>query len=389
MSLTIDERDALRSSVRGLLGRESSSAHVRQTIDRDQDWDADLWAKMGDLGWTTIHVGEQVGGAGYGYADVAVVLHELGRSLTVSPFVASAVLTQGVLRLADNRSVAEELATAISRGDLLGTVALASRGGSYQLDQSTTTWQWSDGLVRLDGTAGFVLDADLAGVIVVGARDRHGVPAVVAVDVATPGLQIRRTATVDGTRRLFEVTFDALAVNADRLLCEPGPAAGDLIDRVVALGAVAAACDAAGAAEMALESAVAYAIERNQFGKPIGSFQAIKHHCANMAIAVETSRAATRVATERLDEGSDWTTAAAIAASYVGPACARVCELALLVHGGIGFTWEADSHLLLKRVKLDESLFGSPAWHRRRLASVVLPRADELLSTPTHTGGPR
>jgi alkylation response protein AidB-like acyl-CoA dehydrogenase len=147
-----------------------------------------------------------------------------------------------------------------------------------------------------------------------------------------------------------------------------------LFDRVLAIGVVAASCDATGATEQALERTADYAKERTQFGKPIGSFQAVKHHCADMAIAVEASRAATRAAAEALDaDPLAWATAAAITASYVGPACSRACALALLVHGGIGFTWEHDAHMFLKRTKLDEVLFGTPSWHRRRLADAVFP----------------
>ena len=158
------------------------------------------------------------------------------------------------------------------------------------------------------------------------------------------------------------------------MLCEPGAEAAHLLGQVLALGVVAACCDATGVAEQALERAALYATERMQFGKPIGSFQAVKHHCANMAIAVEASRATTRAATEQLDRDSaGWATTAAITSSYVGPACSEACALGLLVHGGIGFTWEQDSHLYLKRAKLDEVLFGTPSWHRRRLADTVFP----------------
>ena len=144
--------------------------------------------------------------------------------------------------------------------------------------------------------------------------------------------------------------------------------------QVLALGVIAAACDAVGVAERALEITTAYAKERQQFGRPIGSFQAVKHHCADMAIAVEAGRAAVNAAAEALDgDPVDWSSTAAVTASYVGPAASKVCDLALRVHGGIGFTWEHECHLLLKRAKLDEVLFGTPSWHRRRLADAVFP----------------
>jgi len=374
MALSLDERDDLRSTARTLLGRESTPERVRAAVCDPPGFDRHLWNQMVGLGWTTIHLPEQHGGAGCGFADVAVILHELGRSITPSPFLASAILAGTALAVAPNDQMAGKLLAELTAGTALGSVALASAEGSYDVARSTTTWRSDGGSVRLDGASGFVLDADLASVLVVGARDAGGHDAAIAVDPTAPGVRIERAWSVDETRRLFTVSFDDVPVPSERMLCEPGPEAARLLDQVLAAGVVAACCDAAGVAEQALERAARYATERTQFGKPIGSFQAVKHHCANMAIAVEASRAATRGAAEQLDgDPSEWTTAAAITASYVGPACAEACALGLLVHGGIGFTWEQDSHLYLKRAKLDEVLFGTPSWHRRRLADAVFP----------------
>ena len=374
MTMSNDERDELRATARGLLARESSSERVRAAVAEPTGFDRALWDTMTELGWTTIHVPSDRGGAGCGYVELAVVLHELGRALTPSPFLASAVLASGALMLADNGGIAATLLSSLASGTALGSVAFASTGGSYDCARLTTSWRSAGGSLRLSGASGFVLDADLATVLVVAARDADGTVAAIAVDATTPGVRIERTATVDETRRLFTVSFDDVSVGADRMLCEPGARAEALLGNVLALGVVAAACDAAGAAEQALERAADYAKTRVQFGKPIGSFQAVKHLCADMAIAVEASRAATRAAAEALDrDPAGWATAAAITSSYVGPACSHACALGLRVFGGIGFTWEHDSHLLLKRVKLDESLFGTPAWHRRRLADSVFP----------------
>jgi alkylation response protein AidB-like acyl-CoA dehydrogenase len=232
--------------------------------------------------------------------------------------------------------------------------------------------------------AGFVLDADVADVLVVGARDAGGVTAAFAVDTASRGVVIERTATVDITRRLFTVTFDDVVVGEDRMLCEPGSRAEEVLGQVLAVGVIAAASDAVGAAEHVLEHAAEYAKERVQFGKPIGAFQAVKHHCANMAIAVEASRAAVHAAGDSLDgDPAGWSTAAAVTSSYVGPACAQVCALGLIVHGGLGFTWEHESHLYLKRAKLDEVLFGTPSWHRRQLARSVIASVDGREKQPS------
>jgi alkylation response protein AidB-like acyl-CoA dehydrogenase len=387
MTLSADERDELRSTARALLGRASSPEQVRSAISKEPGFDRALWDQMVGLGWTTIHIDEHHGGAGYGFADVAIILYELGRSITPSPFLASAVLASTALARAANDAVAGELLRRITSGDALGTVALASADGSYDPARASVAWRSDGSSVRLTGSSSFVLDADLASVLVVSALDVGGTLAVLAVDPTGPGIRVERTATVDMTRRLFTVAFDDVSVPADRMLCEPGTATGQLVDQVLAVGVVAACCDAAGVADRALERVARYATERTQFGKPIGSFQAVKHHCANMAIAVEASRAATGAAAGELDgDPSGWARTAAITSSYVGPACSEACALGLLVHGGIGFTWEQDSHLYLKRAKLDELLFGRPSWHRRRLADAVFPALVHPMSSTTLEG---
>ena len=322
-----------------------------------------------------MHLPESRGGGGGGVTDLVVVLSELGRALTPSPFLASAVLASGALLAADPASVASTLLEALADGNRVGSVAFASSTGSYE-GAGRATLATSPGGYRLRGTAGFVLDADVADDLVVATHTEAGESAVVAVDTASPGLTVERMHTVDETRRLFTVAFDGVEVAEDRLLCEPGQQAEMLLDRVLALGLIAVAADAVGASERMLDTTVDYAKDRQQFGKPIGSFQAVKHHCANMAIAVESSRAAVGGAAGEVDEDPARSmVAASILASYVGPACSRACALAVLVHGGIGFTWEHDAHLYLKRVKLDEVLFGTPAWHRRRLAGRIVPSA--------------
>jgi acyl-CoA dehydrogenase len=367
-------RDELQATVRSLLAQRSASGQVRAAGAEPAVFDRGLWDQMVELGWTSIHIGEVHGGAGCGYADLAVVLHELGRALTPAPFLASAVLASGALARAENEALAAELLPAFTGGELLGSVALAGVDGSYDLARLTTSWRSIPGSLRLDGTAGFVPDADLADALVVAARDEDGALAVLALDPSAPGVSIEQVPTVDATRRLFTVAFDDVALAEDRLVCEPGAAAEALAEQVLALGVVAATADAVGVADAALEATAEYAKERMQFGKPIGSFQAVKHHCADMAIAVEAGRAAVRGAAEALDgDPPGWPTVAAITSSYVGPACSEACARSVRVFGGIGFTWEHDAHLRLERAKLDEVLFGTPSWHRRRLADAAFP----------------
>ena len=374
VGLSLDEREDLRASARTLLGRSCSLERVREVIGTQPGFDADLWAQMVGLGWTAIHVDERHGGAGCRYLDLAVIVHELGRALVPSPFLASAVLATGALAAGDDQDFCAPWLAALADGSSIGSVAFAAADGSYELDRLTTTWGSSGEEIVINGTSGFVLDADVADFLVVAARGVDDDPAVVLVDTTAADLRRERVPTVDQTRRIFTVAFDSVTVPSGHLLCQPGPAAAKLLDRVLAIGVVATAGDAAGVAERSLELTTAYARDRMQFGKPIGSFQAVKHHCANMAMNVEASRAASTAAAAALDgDPAGWTTSASIAASYVGPACSEVCALAMRVHGGIGFTWEHDTHFLMKRAKLDEVLFGRPSWHRRRLADAVFP----------------
>ncbi len=372
--LSPEERDELRSTARSLLSRQSSPAAVRAVVGSEWGFDADLWATMVELGWTGIHVAEEHGGAGCGLGDLAVVLHELGRAITPGPFLPSAVLATTAFAHASNGDAAGPRLAALAAGEAVGTVAFAGSAGAYEHSRLDVMWRADGAHVRLDGVAGFVLHADAATEMVVVARGGDGALAMVAVDPRSPGVDVAATPCVDETRRMARVSFADVAVPVGDLLCEPGPEAERLAGLVLAAGVVAAGCDATGVAERVLEVTARYATERMQFGKPIGSFQAVKHHCANMAISVEASRAATRAAADQLDgDPAGWAATAAVTASYVGPACAEACALGLLVHGGIGFTWEHDAHLYLKRAKLDEVLFGTPAWYRRRLADLTFP----------------
>jgi alkylation response protein AidB-like acyl-CoA dehydrogenase len=374
VQLSVDERDELRISVRRLLEQASSSEAVRARLDDPVGFDAELWGQMVELGWLAIHVPEEHGGAGAGYAELAIVLHELGRQITPSPFLATAVLGAGALVAAENEALRAELLPALVAGEQRASVAVTNEHGSCDVSQLSVLWEREGGGVRLRGTASFAPDVVGADALFVAARAAHGEVALVAVEPTAPGVAIDPMAMIDRTRRLARVTFDDVVVAEGQLLCDPGPRSQSVVERLVSLGAIVVACDATGVAERVMERTAEYAKERVQFGKPIGSFQAVKHHCANMLVAVEGSRAAVRDAIDALDDpGSDLPFAAAVASSYVGPAASGVCGLSVQVHGGIGFTWEHDAHLCLKRAKLDEAWFGTPAWHRRHLADTVFP----------------
>ncbi|MDO8390345.1 MAG: acyl-CoA dehydrogenase family protein [Actinomycetota bacterium] len=371
MHLSDEERDELRDSARKFLDNELGSGRVRSLLDDPDGLDRTAWATIAGLGWAAILVPEEHGGMGASWAEMAVILHEVGRRVAPLPLLSSAVLGVEALVGGSSDTLRAAWLPDVAAGERILTVAAMGPTGSVVASELGAVLTTSGGL-RLNGSARFVPDAHIADGIIVAARDAQGAMSYVLVEPSAAGVSVEVEQTVDQTRRLAWVRFDDVAVSESALLVEPGTADA-LHARVTAAGAVAVCADAVGAAEQMLFTSSKYAVERHQFGRPIGSFQAVKHHCANMLIAVEASRAAVAFAVDGLDDPSIGVAeAAAVAKSFVGPACADACQLAVQVHGGIGFTWEHDAHLYLKRTKLDESLYGSTAWHRRRLGRQIL-----------------
>lgn len=374
MQLSDQERDELRDSARKFLDNEVGSERVRSLLDDADGLDRKAWASIAELGWAAILVPEEHGGMGATWAEMSIILHEVGRRVAPLPLLSSAVLGVEALVGGSSDDLRAEWFPAVAAGERILTVATHGPSGSVVPTELDAVLSAGSGGLRLNGSTRFVPDAHIADGIVVAARDANNAVTYVMVDPRAAGVSIEVEPTVDQTRRLARVSFADVAIADGALLVEPGTGAA-LHRRVVAVGAVAVCADAVGAAEQMMTTASRYAVERFQFGRPIGSFQAVKHHCANILINVEASRAAVAYAIHGLDDpAADVTEMAAVAKSYAGPACAEACQIAVQVHGGIGFTWEHDAHLHLKRAKLDEGLFGSTAWHRRNLGQLVIAR---------------
>jgi alkylation response protein AidB-like acyl-CoA dehydrogenase len=309
------------------------------------------WAVLADAGWTGLEVPDDLGGAGATFGEVAVICEEIGRAASATDYLGGAVLAVGLLKSLQPSDSRDELLTAVAAGSVRAAVAV----GSFTLDGGA-----------LSGQAEFMPDAVGADRLLVIAADSGGSPVV--VDVA--GLTVTRQPVLDETRRLATVSADAVEVaQVLRFDGDPQEQVRRLLDRA----AVAIACDSLGLSEAMLAATVAYAKVRNQFGRPIGSFQAVKHACADMQVAIAVSRqlvsaAVEAVATDRPDAG----VAAAMAKSYACSAAVDVAGKAMQLHGGIGYTWESGIHVYLKRAALNRSLFGSPAAHRRQLAQRYL-----------------
>lgn len=359
--------DDFRGVVRDFLSKESSSSRVRALLDDPLGYDPGLWAKMASLGWCGITVPERYGGAGGSFMDCAVVIQELGRHLTSGPLTSTVALGVGALLLAGSERQRQRWLPAIAAGELKVTAALA--GGGYGRAGGGVSARPGRGGYRLIGEAGFVPDAHLADLFVVAAGHPSGSRSLVLLEAAEA--EVRLTPTVDQTRRLGAVRLDT-EVPPESVL-GPAGAAAPAIEGLMNRMAVALACDSVGGVERLMEMTARYVSDRVQFGRPIATFQAVKHRCADMAIDVEASRAALDSALRSFhdDPGGD-AERASIASVYATDAYARVAGAALQLHGGIGYTWESDIHLYLKRAKLNQALFGDARWHRRRLATRLL-----------------
>lgn len=372
----MNELDDLRDMVRNLLDEEASSERVRAAQETPQGYDTGLWQAAGELDLLGLLVPEEYGGVGAGLSETAVVLHEMGRRVVPLPYVSAAVLAPTALLGGENQPLAAEMLSTLVTGERRAAVVIGGEQGQLSPANWAVRWESRRGEYVLEGTAGFVLDAPGADEIIVGARNQDGLLIVV---IDAQDATITTSAAADQTRRLGSIVFDGVAVPSARVVASADRAEA-VVARLQSVAAFTMACDAVGLAERTMEQTAAYAQVRQQFGRPIGSFQAIKHKCANMAVAVECGRASLTLALDALSTSSNQNDLAAVAAvstakAFTSDAAVAVCSDAVQAHGGIGFTWEHDAHMWLKRALLDRALFGSPSWHRRRVADAVLPSA--------------
>ncbi|OAA26907.1 acyl-CoA dehydrogenase [Frankia sp. EI5c] len=375
----------LRAVARDLLRRNAAKAGP------DQTYATVDWSLLADTGWLGLEVPEELDGAGASFAEVAVVLHEFGRAAASTPFLGSAVLGVGALRLLEPGPGRDELLRAVAAGSERITLALptgdddaavfraspvgASAPGATAPGAAApgTGGRVTAGSVVVSGLADFVPDAVGAEQLLLLAHDEAGVPVVLRVRPTDPGVTVTARPVLDETRDFGTVAVENATVDADSVWRfrgdGPAPAAEaarGLRDRA----ALAMACDALGLAEAMLEATVEYAGTRRQFGRPIGSFQAVKHACADMFVKITVGRELLDAAVQAVagDEPDAWV-AVSRAKSQVGAAAVEVAGAAMQLHGGIGYTWEGGVHVYLKRALLGRSLFGAPAAHRARLAT--------------------
>ncbi|MEO3822718.1 acyl-CoA dehydrogenase family protein [Actinomadura sp. B10D3] len=367
MSFT-DEQQELRHLVRRFLEEKSSPERVRERIDAGAVRDDAVWRQMAEqLGLQGLAIPEEYGGAGFGPVELGIVLEEMGRRLYVGPYFSTVALVGQLLTEVDDEAARETWLPSIADGSLTAALAVTEDAGSWDPATFATRGEPAGDGWRVSGAKSFVVDAVSSGLLVVAAVAPDGL-GFFGVDGGAPGVAITDLDGLDLTRGLARVEMR----EAPAIRIAPGADGARLLERVHDLAVVALASEQAGGAARALETAVEYAKIREQFGRPIGSFQAIKHKCADMLLKVESARSAAYYAASVVAGGGpEARVAAALAKSYCSEAFTHVAKENIQVHGGIGYTWEHDAHLYLKRAKSAEVLFGSPVEHRARLATLI------------------
>ncbi|EDY54710.1 MULTISPECIES: acyl-CoA dehydrogenase family protein [Streptomyces] len=367
-----EEQEELGRTVRAFLAHTSPETETRRLMETPEGFDRALWRRMGtELGLQGLAVPEEYGGAGCGPVEVGVVMGEMGRALLCAPFLSSAVLaTTTLLRCADEEA-RKRLLPSLACGELVGTLALTEDSARWDAAGVRLTARESNGSWLLTGHKTFVLDGATADVVLTVARIENATDdgiGVFCVEGDAPGLTRAPLPTMDPTRR--QARLDYQDVPATRLRTHGD--GWDLVSEVLDRAAVALAAEQVGVASRALDMAVEYAKVRHQFGRPIGSFQAVKHLLADVLLEVESARAAAHyalLAAENSESADpELPAVASLAKAFCSDACVRATEENIQVHGGIGFTWEHPAHLYLKRAKTSQLLFGDPAYHRELLA---------------------
>jgi alkylation response protein AidB-like acyl-CoA dehydrogenase len=363
-----DEQQAIKATAREFLAARYKSDRIRELAASEHGFERSDWEEMAGLGWPGLALPEEWGGQGLGIVDLAVLFEEMGYALAPSPLLSTTVAG---LSLAANGTDAqrERWLRPLATGEARGTVALFDAGtaaaiGGFEMEAR------SDGdAIVLDGEKVLVMDAAGADFLLVATADgrRH------LVERGADGVSVRAEPSIDLTRRLHSVSFDGVRVGPEATL---GGVQEDYLP-VLWRVCVALAAESTGIAQRTMEMAIEYAKDRRQFGRPIGSYQAVSHRCAQMLLETENARSAVYGAAWAADaEPESLPLAASMAKAYASDAGWRVPDASIQVHGGIGFTWEHDLHFFLKRGKANAATFGDARWHRERVADLVLAGAE-------------
>jgi alkylation response protein AidB-like acyl-CoA dehydrogenase len=371
-----EEQELLRSTARKFLENECPSQFVRARMAEPAGVTDEFWGKVAEQGWLGLVYPEEYGGSGLGFVDLTVLMEEMGRAVMPGPFVSTVLLGGLTILEAGSADQKKEWLPKIAGGSAKATLAWTEPSGRWDAAGVTTTATRSPAGFTLSGTKLFVPDAHLADALVVVARSEDSKNPEEGISLAlvprgTPGLEVRVLPTMDQTRKLCEVALNDVRLGAGALLGAAG-AGWPALTRVVERATVALCAEMCGGAQRVLDMTVEYAKIRVAFGRPIGSYQGVKHKAADMLVEVENAKSLTYYAAWAVDENA---AEAALAASMAKACCSdayrKVAAAGIQLHGGIGFTWEHDLHLYFKRAKSSEFTFGDATYHRERVAQLI------------------
>jgi alkylation response protein AidB-like acyl-CoA dehydrogenase len=359
----------LQESARTLLARECPHERVREFMETGTAFDEKLWRAIADQGWTGLLIPEEYGGLGLSLVDMAAVVEEMGRACLPGPFI-STLWASALIEAAGSVEQKKKYLEPISAGDLKATVALVEQSADWDAASVRMRAEKEGTHYRLNGRKEFVADALVADVIVCIARDGKET-LILPVKQGAHGLTVTETPSIDATRKLYRVDFEGVLIPASEALTSGR--ALEAIDRATAVATVALAAEMLGGMQWTLDTTVEYAKTRQQFGRPIGIYQAVQHMCADMLLMTESARSAVYYAAWTVSENDPMARhAVSIAKSYCSDAAREVGNRGIQAHGGIGFTWEHDLHLYYKRAKGSEIMFGDANFHREQLAKLVV-----------------
>ena len=368
-----EDQDELRDGVRAMLAGECPMTFVRQVVEEGVSVEP-LWKQMIELGWPALTVPEADGGLGLGAVELAVVAEELGRAVAPGPFLPTTTQFAPLVRELGSAEQRARFLGGVADGSVTGTLGIVEAGHGIGLGGfATTATETADGLV-LDGTKEFVLEAQAVEEIAVVARlaasDADDAVAVCVLPAAD--VTIEPIHAFDATRGLGRVVLDGVTVSADRVLGTPGSLTALGVERALHVAAMGVAVESVGTCQSIFDITLDYVKQREQFGVPIGSFQAIKHKFADLLVALERARASTYFAALTIAEDDERRGIASSAAKVAAADCERIMSKeGIQLHGGIGYTWEHDMHLYVRRAKSDSLLIGSPGEHRERIARAL------------------
>jgi alkylation response protein AidB-like acyl-CoA dehydrogenase len=377
MEFELNETQRLfQRSARELFAHECPLALVREMIEKNEPYSDVVWNKLVEQGWTGLIFDEEDGGLGLGMVEMAVAFEEMGRALVPGAFLSTVALAGSLIEKACSPEYRSSRLQAICEGRSKATVALLEESASWDPDAVSLAAVAVDGGFKLNGKKLFVSDASVSDWIITVARAGSNL-FLAFVDAKSPGISIKAMPGMDASRSLSAVEFNDVIVNASDMLTD-GAKTRTALEHALNVATLALSAEMVGGMDWLMEASVEYAKTRKQFGKPIGQFQAVQHHCANMLLMTESARSAVYYAAWMMGNNPEEATlAVSMAKAYASDGYREVGNLAVQVHGGVGFTWDENVHFYYKRSKASEVMFGDATYHRERIACLTIDRTSE------------